>query len=109
MPSQQQSQKQIPSQAPPMYQPPPPSAQQPSQLAHGSNGADQTFRPLNVRDALSYLDQVKIQFSDQPDVYNRFLDIMKEFKSQKYVIDIRQLIAAINVIYESRLLDIGHL
>ncbi|KAJ8327725.1 hypothetical protein QVD99_003749 [Batrachochytrium dendrobatidis] len=40
------------------------------------------YRPLNVRDALSYLDQVKIQFGDQPEVYNRFLDIMKDFKSQ---------------------------
>ncbi|PNS20411.1 hypothetical protein CAC42_5861 [Sphaceloma murrayae] len=34
-----------------------------------------------LNDALSYLDQVKIQFSDNPDVYNRFLDIMKDFKS----------------------------
>ncbi|KAK4993339.1 Transcriptional regulatory protein sin3 [Elasticomyces elasticus] len=33
------------------------------------------------QDALSYLDQVKVQFADQPDVYNRFLDIMKDFKS----------------------------
>ncbi|KAG9284179.1 hypothetical protein G9A89_022953 [Geosiphon pyriformis] len=40
------------------------------------------YRPLNVKDALSYLDQVKVQFSDQPEVYNRFLDIMKDFKSQ---------------------------
>lgn len=39
-------------------------------------------KPLNVQDALSYLDQVKLQFQDQPDVYNRFLDIMKDFKSQ---------------------------
>ena len=36
---------------------------------------------LNVKDALSYLDQVKVQFADHPDVYNRFLDIMKDFKS----------------------------
>lgn len=35
-----------------------------------------------LQDALSYLDQVKVQFADQPDVYNRFLDIMKDFKSQ---------------------------
>lgn len=42
-------------------------------------------RALNVKDALSYLDQVKLQFNDQPEVYNRFLDIMKEFKSQAYV------------------------
>ncbi|CAD6885821.1 unnamed protein product [Tilletia laevis] len=37
---------------------------------------------LNVKDALSYLDQVKVQFQSSPDVYNRFLDIMKDFKSQ---------------------------
>ncbi|KAI1384125.1 uncharacterized protein F4822DRAFT_418790 [Hypoxylon trugodes] len=35
-----------------------------------------------LNDALSYLDQVKVQFADQPDVYNKFLDIMKDFKSQ---------------------------
>ncbi|KIK06012.1 hypothetical protein K443DRAFT_674585 [Laccaria amethystina LaAM-08-1] len=40
-------------------------------------------RPLNVTDALSYLDAVKVQFSDQPDVYNHFLDIMKEFKNEQ--------------------------
>lgn len=42
----------------------------------------QVDRPLNVTDALSYLDAVKIQFQDKPDVYNHFLDIMKDFKSQ---------------------------
>jgi len=36
---------------------------------------------LLPQDALSYLDQVKVQFADHPDVYNRFLDIMKDFKS----------------------------
>ena len=41
-------------------------------------------RPLNVKDALSYLEMVKVKFSDQPDVYNQFLDIMKDFKSQAY-------------------------
>uniref|UniRef100_A0A674PCW0 Paired amphipathic helix protein Sin3a n=1 Tax=Takifugu rubripes TaxID=31033 RepID=A0A674PCW0_TAKRU len=35
-----------------------------------------------VEDALSYLDQVKLQFGNKPQVYNDFLDIMKEFKSQ---------------------------
>ncbi|CAE6475567.1 unnamed protein product [Rhizoctonia solani] len=39
-------------------------------------------RPLNVKDALSYLEMVKVKFPDNPDVYNRFLDIMKDFKSQ---------------------------
>lgn len=46
----------------------------PAQLAHGQ-------QPI-LNDALSYLDQVKVRFSDHPDVYNRFLDIMKDFKSQ---------------------------
>ncbi|KAF8869638.1 hypothetical protein CPB84DRAFT_1754931 [Gymnopilus junonius] len=44
-------------------------------------------RPLNVADALTYLDAVKVQFQDQPDVYNHFLDIMKEFKNEQQVID----------------------
>jgi paired amphipathic helix protein Sin3a len=45
-----------------------------------------TYKPLNVKDALYYLDQVKLQFRNQTDVYNNFLDIMKDFKSQKYVL-----------------------
>lgn len=40
---------------------------------------------MTPQDALSYLDQVKVQFHEQPDVYNRFLDIMKDFKSQTLV------------------------
>ena len=43
-------------------------------------------QPLQVEDALSYLDKVKMQFGNQPQVYNDFLDIMKEFKSQRSVI-----------------------
>jgi len=41
-------------------------------------------RTLNVTDALSYLDAVKVRFSEQPDVYNHFLDIMKDFKTSMY-------------------------
>ncbi|KAF8268550.1 Sin3 family co-repressor-domain-containing protein, partial [Lactarius quietus] len=55
-----------------------PDASQPA--AENQNGA--ADRQLNVTDALSYLDAVKIQFHDRPDVYNVFLDIMKDFKSQ---------------------------
>ena len=43
----------------------------------------QQYQRLKVEDALSYLDQVKLQFGSQPQVYNDFLDIMKEFKSQR--------------------------
>lgn len=60
--------------------PPPPSSSSTSSQQQQQQAAG--YRPLNVRDALSYLDQVKVKFSDQPDVYNRFLDIMKDFKSQ---------------------------
>lgn len=43
------------------------------------------FRPLNVRDALTYMELVKV---DYPEVYTQFLDIMKEFKLQAYVITV---------------------
>ncbi len=48
----------------------------------GSASSSNQFYRLKVEDALSYLDQVKLQFESQPHVYNHFLDIMKEFKSQ---------------------------
>ncbi|GJJ10538.1 hypothetical protein Clacol_004765 [Clathrus columnatus] len=40
-------------------------------------------RSLNVNDALGYLDEVKNRFQTNPDVYNHFLEIMKDFKSQR--------------------------
>jgi histone deacetylase complex regulatory component SIN3 len=49
----------------------------------GANRLGALDRPLNVTDALSYLDAVKNKFNDQPDVYNHFLDIMKEFKNEQ--------------------------
>ncbi|KAF8204474.1 hypothetical protein K438DRAFT_1905542 [Mycena galopus ATCC 62051] len=54
-------------------------------------------RPLNVTDALSYLDAVKNQFQNQPEVYNRFLDIMKDFKSQ--VIDTPGVIQRVSSLF----------
>ena len=47
------------------------------------NGGDGGNRPLRVIDALSYLDRVKNQFDDRQVIYNEFLEIMKEFKSQE--------------------------
>ncbi|KAL7498685.1 hypothetical protein ACHAWT_008414 [Skeletonema menzelii] len=41
------------------------------------------MRELRVEDALMYLDQVKMEFGDRPQIYNEFLDIMKTFKSQE--------------------------
>lgn len=36
-----------------------------------------------VDDALQYLEQVRQQFSDRPEVYSNFLEVMKDFKSQE--------------------------
>ncbi|KIK69789.1 hypothetical protein GYMLUDRAFT_34188 [Collybiopsis luxurians FD-317 M1] len=55
-------------------------------------------RPLNVTDALSYLDAVKNKFSTQPTVYNHFLDIMKEFKSQQ--IDTPGVIKRVSALFQ---------
>ncbi|KAF8339470.1 paired amphipathic helix, partial [Amanita rubescens] len=41
-----------------------------------------TARPLNVTDALSYLDAVNAQFRDKPEVYQQFLDTMNDFKRE---------------------------
>ena len=40
-------------------------------------------RELKVEDALLYLDQVKLEFGDRPRIYNKFLEIMKNFKAQE--------------------------
>uniref|UniRef100_H2YZP4 Paired amphipathic helix protein Sin3a n=1 Tax=Ciona savignyi TaxID=51511 RepID=H2YZP4_CIOSA len=55
------------------------------------------FQKLKVEDALSYLDQVKFQFGNQPQVYTDFLDIMKEFKSQS--IDTPGVIARVSHLF----------
>jgi paired amphipathic helix protein Sin3a len=62
--------------------PPPPASTTPGAMS--TSQVATSYRPLNVKDALTYLDQVKVQFQDRPDVYNKFLDIMKDFKSQRY-------------------------
>ncbi|CAL1694084.1 unnamed protein product [Somion occarium] len=55
-------------------------------------------RQLNVTDALSYLDAVKLQFQDKPDVYNHFLDIMKDFKGQQ--IDTPGVIERVSMLFQ---------
>uniref|UniRef100_A0A8C2CDB8 Paired amphipathic helix protein Sin3a n=1 Tax=Cyprinus carpio TaxID=7962 RepID=A0A8C2CDB8_CYPCA len=51
-------------------------------MHYNSKECETGFSAVCVEDALSYLDQVKLQFGSHPQVYNDFLDIMKEFKSQ---------------------------
>jgi hypothetical protein len=54
---------------------------------------------------MSYLDQDKVQFHDHPDVYNRFLDIMKDFKSQTWV----QIAGAALLLQANAMLESTHL
>eukprot|EP00095_Tigriopus_kingsejongensis_P007627 maker-scaffold995_size72343-snap-gene-0.21 protein:Tk07627 transcript:maker-scaffold995_size72343-snap-gene-0.21-mRNA-1 annotation:"paired amphipathic helix protein sin3a" len=63
----------------------------------GGGGGNSQFQRLKVEDALSYLDQVKYKFGNQPQVYNDFLDIMKEFKSQS--IDTPGVIARVSTLF----------
>ena len=69
--------------ADPPTQDTPMASEEPPMDAAPPTSESSADRQLNVSDALTYLDSVKVQFSDQPDVYNQFLDIMKEFKSQR--------------------------
>ena len=55
--------------------------QQGNQAQHVHQQQQLPFQRLKVEDALSYLDQVKLEFRNQPHVYNEFLGIMKDFKS----------------------------
>ena len=84
----------------PHVQQPPPSQQQPPRPYHPSQGPlgpataaaanpptpqgpPGGMRELRVEDALIYLDDVKREFGDRPRIYNEFLEIMKNFKSQE--------------------------
>ncbi|XP_078481082.1 paired amphipathic helix protein Sin3a isoform X1 [Ciona intestinalis] len=74
----------------------PPLSQSP-QTASQLQAQQHQFQKLKVEDALSYLDQVKFQFGNQPQVYTDFLDIMKEFKSQS--IDTPGVIARVSHLF----------
>lgn len=63
---------------------------------NGNSALAQSQQPI-LNDALTYLDQVKVRFQDQPDVYNKFLDIMKDFKSQ--AIDTPGVIARVSRLF----------
>lgn len=82
------------------------SAQTTTQISSGGGGPTSAPQPgqpgapprLKVEDALSYLDQVKYQYSDQPQIYNNFLDIMKEFKS--HCIDTPGVIQRVSTLFK---------
>ncbi|KAF9527770.1 paired amphipathic helix [Crepidotus variabilis] len=57
--------------------------------------APQTFAApgsaQQVTDALGYLDTLKAKFSDRPDIYSQFLDIMGDFKNAHQLIAIKSI------------------
>eukprot|EP01132_Coremiostelium_polycephalum_P002155 gene2155-2654_t len=69
------SQQQI--QPSPQQQPTPPQQQQQSQ----QQSVQSPLKQEQFENAFNFLEQVKQQFSQQPRVYNQFLDIMKDLKA----------------------------
>ncbi|GAA5916036.1 uncharacterized protein JCM6883_001977 [Sporobolomyces salmoneus] len=63
-------------------QPTPAPPNQPPAASTSQQAGNAALRPLNVRDALQYLDRVKQQFANEYEVYDQFLTIMKDFKTQ---------------------------
>ena len=47
------------------------------------HGSVEVLENPSMNHALSYLDLVKYKFNNQPQIYNNFLDIMKEFKFKR--------------------------
>lgn len=42
--------------------------------------------PHKLPDALKYLDDIKVAYPDQPEVYDEFLDCMKAYREKRYVL-----------------------
>lgn len=42
-----------------------------------------TTQSMQLNDAFAYLDRVRAEFADQPEIYNKFLQVMREFKSNR--------------------------
>eukprot|EP01102_Stenamoeba_stenopodia_P018355 TRINITY_DN6714_c0_g1_i2.p1 TRINITY_DN6714_c0_g1~~TRINITY_DN6714_c0_g1_i2.p1 ORF type:complete len:975 (+),score=235.58 TRINITY_DN6714_c0_g1_i2:41-2965(+) len=78
----------------PAVQTPPPQIQTPPAPASQPN----RNREVKFENALDFLDQVKLVFAKQPNVYNQFLEIMKEFKTQS--IDTPGVIARVSELFK---------
>ncbi|XP_051141397.1 paired amphipathic helix protein Sin3-like 2 isoform X2 [Andrographis paniculata] len=64
----------------------------------GAGVATAGGQKLTTNDALSYLKQVKDMFQDQREKYDRFLDVMKDFKAQR--IDTAGVIARVKELFK---------
>ena len=69
----------------------------PGQPGQARAPAQEQKKQLKETDALEYLNQVKQQFGDNPEIYNKFLDIMKDFKS--HAIDTQKVIERVSKLF----------
>ncbi|KAI6182361.1 HDAC-interact domain-containing protein [Aphelenchoides bicaudatus] len=65
--------------------------------SRSQQSAPQRNQPLQVEDALCYLEQVRQQFTDTPEIYSTFLEVMKDFKSQ--IIDTQGVIRKVGDLF----------
>ena len=76
----------------------------------GTGTGSAQFQRLKLEDYLSYLDKVKHKFRNQPQVYNKFMDIFKQFRSQ--TIDALEEAtfekATLEVVFQVSQLFVGH-
>ena len=54
---------------------------------HRPGQAPSATGKLTTNDALSYLRDVKLKFAENKEIYDEFLEIMKEFKAQRCASD----------------------
>lgn len=59
------------------------SSGQPQMVGGGGSGAAAPQR-LTTNDALAYLKAVKEMFQDKKEKYEEFLEVMKDFKAQRF-------------------------
>ncbi|KAK4477405.1 hypothetical protein RD792_016626, partial [Penstemon davidsonii] len=70
----------------------------PGGSGNGAGVAAGSTQKLTTNDALTYLKEVKDMFQDQREKYDRFLDVMKDFKAQR--IDTTGVIARVKDLFK---------
>jgi paired amphipathic helix protein Sin3a len=57
----------------------------------GGVGVGGGGQKLTTNDALAYLKAVKDIFQDKREKYDDFLEVMKDFKAQRFVVDVQAM------------------
>ena len=71
--------------------------QGPNHLPGITPAPNRPVKGLTVENAIAYLDKIKLKFHDRPEIYNQFLDIMKECQAQS--IDTRCVIEKVKQLF----------